>query len=170
MVTGALVQTKQHGLPARGVGDHQPRTTAATDVLSDFVRRSEPWSRQRVSLPGRLRRSLWILIPIDLIWGIWLWTITTGATACDGPICTVATLNDHPAVLLALAAMCVAGLAGLAPITRGFSRCGGREVAGVGMAAAAGATALLGVATLLIGALIILVMLAALIVAFTATA
>ena len=176
MVTGALVQTRQHRLPAREVGD-QPRAfdlgshdIPATDVLSDFVRRSQPWSRQQVRLPQRLRRTLWVLIPIDLIWGIWLWTITTGASPCDGPICTVATLNDHAAVLLGCAIVCVAGLVGIAAATRGLSHCGGREVVGVGFAAGAGGAALLGIAALLVGALIVLIILAAFVAAFTASA
>jgi hypothetical protein len=176
MVTGALVQTKQHGLSAREVGD-QPRAVdlgsrdiPASDVLSDFVRRSQPWSRQQVRLPQRLRRTLWVLIPIDLIWGIWLWTITTGASPCNGPICTVATLNHHAAVLLGCAIICVAGLVGLAAGTRGLSHCGGREVVGVGFAAGAGGAALLGIAALLVGALIALIILAAFVAAFTASA
>jgi hypothetical protein len=176
MVTGALVQTRQHGLTAREVGD-RPRAsnlgshdTATTGVLSDFVRRSQPWSRQQVPLPRRLRRTLWVLIPIELLWGIWLWTITTGASPCDGPICTVATLNHRAAVLLGCAIVCVAGLVGLAAATRGLSHCGGREVVGVGFAAGAGGAALLGIAALLVGVLIVLIILAAFVAAFTASA
>jgi hypothetical protein len=169
VITGALLQTKQHAAPAREAGDH-PRAIAATDVLSEFVRRSQPWSRQRVPLPPRLRRTLWVLVAIDLLWGIWLWTITTGASPCDGPICTVATLNHHDAVLLGCAVVCVAGLLGLAVATRGLSQCGGLEVAGVGIAAGAGGTALLGIAALLVGAAIVLIILAAFVAAFTASA
>jgi hypothetical protein len=174
MVTGAVVRTEQHGLSARE-GD-QPRTSGlgshdtATDVLSNFVRRSQPWSRQRVPLPRRLRRTLWTLVPIELVWGIWLWTITTGASPCDGPICTVATLNHHAAVLLGCAIVCVAGLLGIAAVNRGLSQCGGREVVGIGVAAGAGGTALLGIAALLVGALIVLIILAAFVAAFTASA
>jgi hypothetical protein len=169
MVTGALVQTKQNAAPAREVGN-QPRIIAATDVLLDFVRRSQPWSRRRVPLPQRLRRALWILIPIDLIWSIWLWTITTGASPCDGPICTVATLNHHSALLLGCAIICVAGLLALSAVTRGLSECGGREIVGVGIAAGIGIAALLGITALLVGALVVLIILAAFVAAFTASA
>jgi hypothetical protein len=175
MVTGALVQAKQHGLPSReGDGpralDLGSRDIAATDVLADFVRRSQPWSRQPVPLPRRLRRTLWVLIPIELLWGIWLWTITTGASPCDGPICTVATLNHHAALLLGCAIAGVAGLMALAAVTRGLSHCGGREVVGLGIATGAGGTALMGSAALLVGALIVLIILAAFVAAFTASA
>jgi hypothetical protein len=175
MVTGALVRAEQHGLPAREIGDQPPASDlgspdiAATDVLSDFIRRSQPWSRQQVPLPGRLRRTLWVLIPIDLIWGIWLWTITTEASPCDGFICTIATLNHHAAVLLGCAIVCVAGLVGLAAVTRGLSQCGGREIAGVAVAAGAGGAALLGIAALLVGGLIVLIIIAAFFAAFTAS-
>jgi hypothetical protein len=177
MVTGALVQTRQHGVPAaREVGD-QPgafdldsHDIAATGVLSDFLRRSQPWNRQPVPLPRRLRRTLWALVPIELVWGIWLWTITTGASPCDGPLCTVATLNHHAAVLLGCAIVSAAGLLALAAATRGLSQCGDREVVGVGIAAGAGGAALLGIAALLVGAAIALIILMAFVAAFTASA
>ena len=175
MVTGALVQTKQHGLPARE-GD-QPRAfdlgspdIAAPGVLSDFVRRSQPWSTERVPLPLRLRRTFWALIPVELIWGICLVTVVTGATQCDGPICSVATLDRHAGVLLFFAVLCVAGLVGLAPATWGLAQCNGREVAGLGVAAAAGGASLLGIAALLLGVVIVLMILAAFSAALSATA
>jgi hypothetical protein len=175
MVTGAMVQTKEYGLPAHegdqpqafNLGSHD---IAAADVLADFVRHSQPWNRQPVMLPRRLPRTLWALVAIDLLWGIWLWTITTGASPCDGPICTVATLNHHAGVLLGCAVVCVAGLLSLAIPTRGLSQCGGREVVGVGIAAGAGGTALLGIAALLVGAVIVLIVLLAFVAAFTASA
>ena len=49
-------------------------------VLNDFVQSSQPWSRERVPLPRQLRRALWITIPVELFWAIWLATIVTGAT------------------------------------------------------------------------------------------
>jgi hypothetical protein len=162
MVTGALVQAKQHALPAREFGDFVE--------LGDFVRRSRPWSRQPVPLPRRLRRNLWVLVPVELLWAIWLWTTTTGGSPCDGPICTVATLNHHAAVLLGCAIACVAGLLGLAVVTRGLSQCGGREVVGVGIAVGAGGTALLGLAALLVGALVVLIIFAFFFDAFSGSA
>ena len=176
MVTGGLVQVKQHDLPARegdqpqafDLRSHEVATTA--DVLTNFVRRSQPWSRQRFRFPRRLRLTLWVLILIELLWGIWLWTITTGASLCEGRICTVATLNHHAPVLLGCAIVCLAGLLGLAAATRGLSQGGGREVVGVGIAAGAGGTALLGIATLLVGAVIALIILLAFLAALTASA
>jgi hypothetical protein len=92
-----------------------------------------------------------------------------GATVCDGPICTVVTLGHHPAVLLGFAAMCVAGLAVLVPFTRGLAQCNSREVVGLAIAATAGGVARLGIAALLIGAAIVLIVFATLVLASTAT-
>jgi hypothetical protein len=109
------------------------------------------------------------LITIDLLWGIWLWTITTGASPCDGPICTVATLNHHATLLFGCAIVCVVGLLALSAVTGGLSECGGREVVGIGIAAAAGGAALLGIAALLLGAVIALTIFAVFFAALTPT-
>ena len=141
----------------------------ANSVLSEFLRHSQPWSRERAPLPLRFRRTLWLLVPVELLWGIWLVTIVTGATRCDGPTCSVATLDRHAAVLLVLAVLCLTGLVGLAPATRGLAQCNGREMAGLGVAAAAGGASLLGIAALLLGAAIVLIVLAAFFAALSAS-
>ena len=41
-----------------------------SDLLSDFIQRSQPWSRERVPVPSRLRWALWALIPVELFWAI----------------------------------------------------------------------------------------------------
>jgi hypothetical protein len=138
-------------------------------LLQDFVRDSQPWRRERVMTPRRLRWALLALILVELFWAIWLATIVTGATSCRGPICRVATLHHHAAALLACGVFCVAGLAGLIPTTRGFSKCNGREVVGLAMASAAGSSSLLGIAALIIAAFIVLIVLATFLLAFTAT-
>jgi hypothetical protein len=143
--------------------------TASGDVLSDFVKSSRPWTGERARVPRRLRWGLWALIPAELFWVIWLATIVTGATSCRGPICTVATLAHHAAVLLACGAFCVSVLVGLIPATRGFSRCNGGEVVGLAIASAAGAASLLGMAALIIAALFLLIVLTTFVVAYTAT-
>jgi hypothetical protein len=140
-----------------------------SDLLSDFIQRSQPWSREREPIPRRLRWALWALLPVELFWAIWLATIVTGSTACRGPICTVTTLGHHAAALLACGVFSVAGLAGLIPTTRGFSRCNGPEVIGLALATAAGGASLLGIAALMTGALILLIILATFVLASTAT-
>ena len=140
-----------------------------SDLLSDFIQRSQPWSRERVPVPSRLRWALWALIPVELFWAIWLATIVTGATACRGPICTVTTLDHHAAALLACGVFSVAGLAGLIPTTRGFSRCNRPEVIGLAIATGASGASLLGIAALMTGALILLIILATFVLASTAT-
>lgn len=145
------------------------RSPSCDNVLSNFVEGSQPWSRERVPMPSRLRWALWALLPVELFWAIWLATIVTGATACRGPICTVTTLDHHAAALLACGIFSVAGLAALIPTTRGFSRCNGPEVIGLAIATAASGASLLGVAALIIGALILLIILATFVLASTAT-
>jgi hypothetical protein len=144
-----------------------PKTNST--VLTDFIESSEPWSHERVAVPPRLRWALFALIPVELFWAIWLATIVTGATACRGPICTVVTLDHHAAALLACGVFSVAGLVGLIPTTRGFSRCNGVEVFGLAIASAAGGASLLGIAALIIGALILLIILATFVLSSTAT-
>jgi hypothetical protein len=147
-----------------------PLVIANVNVIKDFVQPTETWSRERVPIPRRLRWALWTLVPVELFWAIWLATIVTGATACRGPICTVITLDHHAAALLACGVFCVAGLAGLIPTTRGFSRCNDLEVIGLAIATAAGGASLLGVAALITGALILLIILATFVLASVATA
>jgi hypothetical protein len=131
--------------------------------LQAFVENSQPWSREGVPLPRRLTCLLWASIPAELAWGIWLVTVLTGDSHCDGRICAVATLGNHPGILLACAAICIAGLAALVPGTRGLSRCNGRQVAGMAAASTAGGVALLGIASLIVGAVIGLLILAAIV-------
>jgi hypothetical protein len=143
--------------------------SAKSDMLLDFVEGSQLWSRERVPAPRRLRLALWVLLPVELFWAIWLATIVTGATACRGPICTVTTLDHHAAALLACGVFSVAGLVGLMPTTRGFSRCNGPEVIGLAAATATSGASLLGIAALMIGALVLLIIPATFILASTAT-
>jgi hypothetical protein len=84
-------------------------------------------------------------------------------------MCTVITLDHHAAALLACGVFSVAGLMGLIPTTRGFSRCNGLEVIGLTVATAASGASLLGIAALITGALILLIILATFVLASTAT-
>ena len=68
----------------------------------------------------------------------------------------MATLGHHTAVLLGFAAVCTAGLTGIAVTTRGFAKGNGWEVGGLAVAGAAGGIALLGVAALVFGLAIVL--------------
>ena len=160
-----LQATETTGLRSLGI----PDDLLAGSVLVNFVDNSQPWSWERVPVPRRLRWALWALIPVELFWAVWLATIVTGATACRGPICTVITLDHHAAALLACGVFSVAGLVGLIPTTRGFSGCNGPEVIGLAIATAAGGASLLGIAALMTGALILLIIPATFVLASTAT-
>jgi hypothetical protein len=149
------------GSQSRDVGRRPSSSTVRDNLLHSFVQSSQPWSREGVRLPLRLTCLLWALIPGQLTWAIWLVTVLTGDNRCDGWICAVATLGNHPGVLLACVAICIAGLAVLAPGTRGLSRCDGRQVAGVAVASAAGGVAMLGIAALIVSAAIGLIVLGA---------
>jgi hypothetical protein len=144
-------------------------TRVSCGVLQGFVEDCQPWTGERIPVPHRLRWSLWTFVPVQLFWVICLATIVTGSTSCGGLICTVATLDHHAAALLACGVFSVAGLAGLTPLTRGFSKCNGREVVGLAITSAAGGASLLGLGALIIGALVGLSVLPTFVLAFTAT-
>jgi hypothetical protein len=143
--------------------------TASGDVLSDFVKSSRPWAGERIPVPRRLHWALWALMPVELFWVIWLATMVTGTASCRGPICTVATLDHHAAVLLACGVSCLIALAGLIPTTRGFDKCNGIEIVGLTVASAAGGVALLGIGALLVASAIALILLVTFVLALTAT-
>jgi hypothetical protein len=138
-------------------------------VLQAFLASSQPWGLERVPVPRRLQRTLWLLILVELCWAIWLATIVSGASPCDGPICMVATLHHHAAALLACGVFCVAALVGLIPTTRGFSECNDIEVIGLTFASAAGSASLLGIAALIVGALTACFLLATFAIAYSTT-
>jgi hypothetical protein len=160
-----LKATETTGVRSFGI----PSDSLAGSVLVEFLDNSQPWSRERVPVPRRLRWALFALLPVELFWAVWLATIVTGATACRGPICTVVTLDHHAAALLACGVFSVAGLVGLIPTTGGFSRCNGPEVIGLAIATAASGASLLGIAALMTGALILLIILATFVLSSTAT-
>jgi hypothetical protein len=155
----SLFDNLADGFQANDVLD--PPTRVHRNVLQTFVQSSQPWSREGVRVPLRLTCLLWALIPTELALSIWLVTILTGDSRCNGQICAVATLGNHPGVLLACAAICIAGLAVLIPGTRGLSRCNGRQVAAVALSSAAGGAALVGIAAIIVGAAIGLIVLGA---------
>jgi hypothetical protein len=72
-------------------------------------------------------------------------------------------------MLLACAIICIAGLTVLIPLTRGLAKCNSIELIGLVFSSAAGAAALLGIAALVIGALIVLIVIVTFLLAFTAT-
>lgn len=139
------------------------------DRLSEFVRRSQPWSAVRTPLPSLLRRALWLLMLVDLVWGIWLATIVGVGGSCRGPVCTVATLDGHAPVLLGCAGVSLVGLVAAALSTRGLAEVDGRELAGVVVSTLAGGAALLGLAVLVTVALVVALAVAAFVTAFTFT-
>lgn len=119
-------------------------TVGQGDALAQFIRQSQPWSRERVALPRRVRCLVWLLVTLQLIWAVWLSTLLTGAL-CTGRLCAVATLGGQVTLLLACSLVSLAGLGGVAVVTRGLSATDGRESAGLTVSVAAGGVALLGV-------------------------
>jgi hypothetical protein len=102
--TPALRVLDRHKVPTNSEIHHEDRPASARvddNLLQAFVARSQPWSRQRIAPPRRLQRMLWLLIPVELLWAIWLATIVSQAIACRGLVCTVSTLDHHAAALLA---------------------------------------------------------------------
>ena len=173
MVTSpsGLRQASQSGLP---LGQRStlrwPRVLAhwhpTQSALTEFLRGSQQWSRQRILLPKRLRRSLAGLSLVQLAWSGVLVLIMTGVVSCGGPICTVATLDHHVTVLL-LSSVCLIGFVGLTPLTRGLSKANSLEVLGLALTTTAGALALLGIAALVSAVMATGLVLMAFLTAFT---
>ena len=137
------------------------------DVLAEFIRDSRAWSRERAALPSRLRRALWGLLTVDLVWGFWLATIVASASSCESRVCKVATLDPYAPVMLTGAALSLLCLAVVAISTRGLAQADGREVTALVAAVATGGLALVGIAALIVVALIVALVLAVFWAAFT---
>jgi hypothetical protein len=150
---------------ARGIEPAQ----AEDNIVLAFVRTSVPWSRVAVPLPSRLRGALIALLLTDLAWGIWLAVILTGRASCHGPICEAATLHHQVWLLAACSSVCVVGLIATGLVTRAFTRCDGRGVVGIAVATVAGWVSLLGIAALLSGLVIVLIVLLAIALGFSST-
>lgn len=138
-------------------------------ALSQFVRQSQPWHRERVILTRRVRRLLWLLITTQLLWAAWLGVVLTGTVSCTGRLCTVATLDGRVTLLLVCSLVSLAGLGLVAAVTRGLSATDGREVAGLTLSVATGGVALLGVIAVACVLAIVLLALAVLFGTMTAT-
>ena len=124
------------------------------DVLAEFIRGSQPWGAERVPLPTRLRRLLWVLMPTDLVWGTMLAAVALGPGTCgEDRVCQVATLGDRSPILALCAGVSLLGLAMLAIPTQGLARADAKEVTGLTIAAIVGALALTGVFALLVAVL-----------------
>lgn len=125
------------------------RSEVADNVLAEFVRASQPWSAERVALPQRVRRVLWSLLTLQLVWGIWLTAVVTGTSPCTGSVCQVATLDGRAPVLMVGAAVSLLGLTVLAVRTRGFTSASYAETVGLGLAGAVGGLTGMGIVALL---------------------
>jgi hypothetical protein len=121
------------------------------DVLRRFTARgTRPWSGEPVPLPGAVTSVLWIVLVANIALWTWLSAVRSGAAPCSGWPCSIATLGDHPSLLLMVSGSCVAALAGSAAITRGLSQAGAVPLAVALVGALSGAIALSGVVALLI--------------------
>ena len=105
---------------------------------------------------------------IDLVWGVWLAMIVV-ADSCRGRICGVATLDGNAPVLLGCAGVSLIGLVAVAISTRGLAEVDSREVAGLYVSTITGGAALLGIAVLVTGLLVIALVVAAFVAAYTFT-
>lgn len=135
--------------PIVGRRDNQP----TPNMPAMFVRnRGRAWANVPVPLSAAVTTGLWMLFLLDLVFGAWLLAVRVGAASCSGPLCTVATLGDHPLLTLVLAEVCAAALVVSLPITKGLSRAGGPQLAVIALGALSGTAALAGVSALLLAA------------------
>jgi hypothetical protein len=136
--------------PFHALGE-QPLDQLPDDVLRQFTTGgTRSWSGEPVSLPGAVTCGLWIDLIANIPLAAWLKAVRSGTAPCSGLPCTIATLGDHPGLLLMLSGCCVATLAGCAVMTRGLSRAGAVPLALALVGALGGAIALSGVLGLLI--------------------
>lgn len=136
-----LARSEQGSLP--------DRSEVADNVLAEFVRASQPWSAERVALPQRVRRALWSLLPVQLVWVIWLSAVATGTSSCRGSVCQVATLDGRALVLMVGTTVSLLGLTVLAVRTRGFASASYTETVGLGLAGGVGSLTVMGIVALL---------------------
>lgn len=129
--------------------DRPDSSSGSRTALEQFLRRSRSWTRERIAIPLRVRRLLWGMVPIHLIWSTWLALVLAEVAPCEGSVCTVVTLDGRAALLLICSISSLVVLVGVAASTRGLrsSNCG--ETAWLTAAAGAGGVALLGITALL---------------------
>jgi hypothetical protein len=135
-------------------GAHPPQSGA----LPDFVARTHSWERHAVRLPIAVTCTFWLVVLLSGGVGAWLIAVLTDNAPCSGLVCTIATVGNHPRLLLVLATFCVTTLLGLALVTHGLTHAGGPELALMVVAAAAGAGSLLGVVAVVVLALTVVLM------------
>jgi hypothetical protein len=124
------------------------RRPSEHDALRAFVARSRPWGRVRVPLSLPVTCALWVVLVATGALSGWLSTLLAGRAACQGLVCSIATLGN-PGLLLVLAGSCAATLLATATVTRGLTRAGAPELAAIIVAAVAGIASLLGVVAVL---------------------
>jgi hypothetical protein len=133
--------------------DRLPSDGAPRNVLRTFLeKRVRPWGAEAIDLPVAVTAALWVLLALDLALEGWLLAVLGGVLPCTGLVCTVATLSDHRLLTLALAGSCAGALVVVMPLTRGFSRAGGPQLAVVVFAGVCGVIALAGIVAVLVGA------------------
>jgi hypothetical protein len=129
----------------------------SSGVLSEFVATTRSWDRHAVQLPLLATCAFWLTALLAGGVGGWLVAVLTDNAPCSGLVCTIATVGNHPRLLLGMAAFCVVTLLGLAVVTRGLTRAGGPELALMIVAAVSGAGSLIGVVALVVLTLVIVV-------------
>lgn len=115
------------------------------DALDPFVTALRPWSRHREMLQVPTTCGLWAVATASGVVGGWQVAVLAGRASCTGVVCTIASLGDHPRLLITLAGFCVATLLGLAFVTRGLTEADRPALGLMTVAAVAGLASLLGV-------------------------
>jgi hypothetical protein len=131
--------------------DGVPAQDVRTDVLGEFVRRqTRPWGSVPAHLSTPVVGALWTVLVLNLVLGAWLLAVRAGVTPCAGVVCTVVTLGGDPVLPLVLSEACAAALAVSVPMTRGFSRASGPQLALIVVGVLAGVVALSGALAVLV--------------------
>jgi hypothetical protein len=138
--------------------DRLPSMGMEPNVLEPFVRRrARSWGGVPTPLSAAVTAALWILLALDVAFGGWLLAVRAGTAPCSGFVCSVATIGDHPLLAVVLTGVCATALIVSVLRTRGLSRASGPQLGLIVVGAVTGVVALSGVAAVLIGAALCLV-------------
>jgi lysylphosphatidylglycerol synthetase-like protein (DUF2156 family) len=125
-----------------------------------MLRKKAGAPRQVVRTRGRLSRSatrsIWLIAMLDCMTLIWMVTVGRWLDDQDN-LLSIATLNGHHQIVVAVVAVGVVVLAALAPVTRGFSEGSDLEIGVLVVVCFACVVAMSGLLALLLPLLLFLV-------------
>jgi hypothetical protein len=119
------MSTRPHVVPSPNevlLGELVDDDVIDSHALDGLLGRARPWSAQPADLGSGVTVLLWMMLLLDLGVSGWLFGVTQERLGCTGVLCSMATLNGHPQVTMALAAGSSLLLLGTCVLSRFFTR------------------------------------------------